>query len=320
MKNKKGDIQMPFSWIFAIIAGVFILVLAIYGVTKFIGIYKTQISAQGAMGLSILTNPFESSFESAKRILIDSKGDARVYVGCSNLSTFGRQSIETSQKVFNEWSENERFEIGMQNRYIFSKNPVEGRNFYVFSKPFEMPFKIADLIYITSTRDIYCFVNTPRDIERELEGFIGEEPSPYENFIIKKRKADCPTDSVSVCFDGSERCDVIISTRLKYVQKTNSRVYYEGDALMYAAIFSDKELYECQLDRLMKRAEQIYTIYKDKSKFILQKTNCYSELDFELIQMISLLKDFSESSEVGTIISFAEEIDNKNKWSECKLW
>jgi hypothetical protein len=46
--------------------------------------------------------------------------------------------------------------------------------FYVFSTPFEMPFKIADLIYITSTKDKYCFISPPEDIEEELEGLIGE--------------------------------------------------------------------------------------------------------------------------------------------------
>ena len=43
-------------------------------------------------------------------------------------------------------------------------------------------------------------------------------------------------------------------------KKDNGRMYYEGDALMYAAIFSEKEDYECQLDRLMNRAEQLFKI------------------------------------------------------------
>lgn len=323
IKNKKGGIEMSFSWIFAIVAGIFILVLAIYGVVKVVGIYKSQMSAQGAMGIGILTNPFESSFESAKRVLVDAGGEARIYTTCSNSSTFGRQTIRTSQKVFNEWSEDESVPVNFQNKYIFSKNPVEGRNFYVFSTPFEMPFKIADLIYITSTKDKYCFIDPPEDIEEELEGLIGENPSANENFFVEKRRSDCPEQSTLVCFRAGENCDITVSTSStlgKYVQKPTYRVYYEGNSLMYAAIFSDKEEYECQVDRIMKRAEQIYGLYQDKSDFVLQRTRCNSELDFELIEMKNLLKDFSESKELHVIMELSEEIENKNKYAECKLW
>ncbi len=323
IKNKRGDLQMSFSWIFAIVAGIFILVLAIYGVTKVIGIYKNQMNAQGAMGVNVLTNPFESSFESAKRVLVDVGGDARIYTDCSNSSTFGRQKIKTSQKVFDKWSEDESVEINVQNRYIFSENPVEGKMFYVFSTPFEMPFKIADLIYITSTKDKYCFINPPEDIEEELEGLIGETPSPNENFFVEERRSDCPEQSTLVCFRTGENCDITVSMSSSfgnYVQKPTYRVYYEGEALMYAAIFSEKEEYECQVDRLMKRAEQLYLLYQDKSNFVLQRTRCNSELDFELVEMKNLLRDFSESKDLNTIFSLSEEIENKNKYAECKLW
>ncbi len=320
MKNKRGDLQISFSWIFAIVAGIFILVLSIYGVTKIIGIYQDQMSGKGAMSIKILTNPFESSFESAKRVLVDGGGEARIYTECSNYSVFGVQTVKTSQKVFNEWSEEDSVEVSMQNRYIFSKNPVEGRNFYVFSKPFEMPFKIADLIYITSTEDKYCFVDAPKDIEEELEYIIGEEPSANENFFVEERRANCPERSTIVCFRASETCDIFVSTTGKYVQKSGARMYYEGNALMYAAIFSEKQDYECQLDRLMKRTEQLFMLYKDKSDFVLEKSNCNSELDFELIEMINLLRDFSSSNEIITINRLAEEIENKNRYAECKLW
>lgn len=320
IRNKRGDLQISFSWIFAIIAGVFILFLAIYGVIKVTGIYKNQMNAQGAMSLGILINPFESSFESSQRVLVDGGGEARIYATCSNSSTFGRQTIKTSQKVFNEWSDDETVAVNFQNKYIFSKNPVEGKKFYVFSKPFEMPFKIADLVYITSTKDKYCFVDPPEDIEDEIEYLIGENPSSNENFFVEERKMNCPEQSTTICFRVGDTCDVIVSSSGKYVKKSGSTVYYEGDALMYAAIFSEKEEYECQVDRLMMRAGQLYGLYEDKSKFIFQRTRCNAELDFELLRMRTLLKDFSSSNEISTINTLAEEIENINKYAECRLW
>jgi hypothetical protein len=70
----------------------------------------------------------------------------------------------------------------------------------------------------------------------------------------------------------------------------------------------------------MKRAEQLYLLYQDKSNFVLQRTRCNSELDFELVEMKNLLRDFSESKDLNTIFSLSEEIENKNKYAECKLW
>lgn len=323
MRNKRGEFEFSFAWIFAILAGVFIVSLAIYGVIKFTNISKTEINAQTTMSIAVLTNPLESSFESAKRSMILTNAETRIYTSCSSLETisskFGKQIIRTSEKTYNKWSEEEGFEQDFQNKYMFSKDPIEGNKFYVFSKPFEMPFKIADLIYITSTRDKYCFVNPTEDIEDELEDLIGENPSENENFFLANRERDCPEVSTTICFRTSETsCDISVSNT--YVQKSDGRVYYIGDSLMYAAIFSDKEEYECQLKRLMNRAEQLFEIYQDKSNFVLQETGCNSELDFQLIQMLNLIKGFESSEDVSTIMVLAQEMENINENAKCKLW
>ncbi|MGY4884963.1 MAG: hypothetical protein ACP5NZ_05280 [Nanobdellota archaeon] len=327
MRNKKGAIEFSFGWIFAIVAGVFILVLAIYGVIKFVNLQKSEIDAETAKGIGILTNPFESGFESSARDRIVLPTVTRIYLDCDNGSIFGRQIISTSEKLSNHWSEENGglTEVSFQNRYIFGKNPVEGKYFYMFSKPFEMPFKVGDLIYLTSSDDKYCFIDPPNEIEEELEDLIVKdeegEVSEYENFILVNRKTDCPRESTKICFSGE--CDVYVSRNLpkNYVQKRSSRVYYEGDALMYAAIFSDDELYECQLDRLMNRTEQLFEIYNSKSKFIFQKAGCNSEMDLELIEMLALIKGFQNSRDIYPIYLLSNILEIKNEQSQnCKLW
>lgn len=324
MNNKKGALEFSFAWIFAIVAGVFILILAIYGVIKLINLNQSQINAETAKGIGILTNPLESSFESAKRSMISTGGETRIYTECSNTGVFGRQIIRTSIKTSDEWGK-EGIDVSFQNRYIFSKNPAEGRNFYLFSKPLEISFKITDLVYLTSTRDKYCFINPPEDIEDEIEDIIGkeffmeEEESENENFILARRKMECPDGSITICFEGSEReCNAYVFS--DYVQKSNGRMYYKGDALMYAAIFSDKEDYECQLKRVIKRAESLFELYQEKSAFVLEETGCNSEMDIELMQMLSLLRGFEDSEDFYLIHNLAEEINKKYKPETCKLW
>ena len=67
MKNKKGELQFSFAWVFAILVGAFILFLAIFGVYKFMKIQGEIQDAETAKDIGILLNPLESSFETGKK-------------------------------------------------------------------------------------------------------------------------------------------------------------------------------------------------------------------------------------------------------------
>jgi hypothetical protein len=317
IKNKKGALEFSFAWIFAIIAGMFILFLAIYGVSKFMDISRSSQGSQTAMSIGILTNPLESSFETGKRVLISTAVQTRIHTDCTLSTSFGKQAIGISEKTYNKWSDEETHVFS--SKYIFSENPVEGKKFYLFSKPFELPFKVADLIYLTSSEDKYCFKNPPTNIKEEIEDLTGSNQSENENFFTKA--SDCPSGSINICFNGGTDCDIKVNTNLKYVEKDEKQMNYEGDALMYAAIFSNKEDYECQLDRLMKRTAQLAQIYKDKSSFILKNTGCDSGLDAELIQLKNTAENFGDSESITGISILAEDISRANDlYGECRLW
>jgi len=321
VKNKRGDFQFPFAWVFAIIVGMFILFLTIYGVAKFVNLQKATIGAKTSMSIGALTNPLESGFESERRDIIDTHAPTRIYTECDNNSIFGEQIIRTSEKTYQKWGE-ATVDVSFENKYIFSKNPVEGRYFYLFSKPFEFPFKVADLVYLTSTNDKYCFVKPPDNIEDQIQNLIGtaETKSEYENFLLVRMNTQCPLGSTKICFTPSG-CDVNIFGGK--VQKKGQRgVTYKGDTLMYAAIFSSINDYECQLDRLMNRTEQLFDLYLDKARFISQKSECKidSELGVKLLQMRELIKAFDDSVDLTAVFDLAEEIGKVNEYAECKLW
>jgi spore maturation protein CgeB len=132
---------------------------------------------------------------------------------------------------------------------------------------------------------------------------------------------DCPDGSIDVCFKrGVRNCPIEVYTTSNYVVKDGKRMYYEGNALMYAAIFSNKEDYECQLDRLMGRAEQLYKIYAEKSRFVFQKTGCDSEMEADLIVMGNMMKNFQGSDSLSQIYSLADDVNKENENAECRLW
>ncbi len=219
MKNKRGYLQISFAWLFAIIIGGTILFLAIFLSTKLIRTEQTSISAQTGKEIGVLLNPLETSFEVWKTTSLSLPTETRIYNKCNDNGIFGRQIIQISQKSFNKWTETD-IDVGFSNKYIFSEEYVEGKNFYIFSKPFKFPFKVSDLIYMTSSSEKYCFIDAPEDIEEEIS-ILNQG-----NLLVE----DCEnSNSIKVCFD-EDNCDINVASYSQYVEKDGERLYFEGDA------------------------------------------------------------------------------------------
>lgn len=316
-KNKKGQLNISFGWIFAIIIGAAILFLAIFAITKFTNLQQTQRSAETGKTLSVLLNPLETGYETGTKVTISASTETRINTSCDPLGTFGKQKIETYEKSFDKWSAS-GVNIVYYNRYIFSKSSVEGRNFYAFSKPFEFepensydfPFKVADVIYIISSDDKYCFDDAPARIKKEISDL------KMGNFVFE----NCTQSQVKVCFSVGNDCDIEVNENAGVVKKNSAEVNFEGDALMYAAIFSGNKTYECQVGRLMKRAGEIANIYSEKSN-VIETQGCDGELETDLISFGSLLENYESSKDIFIIKNRADDLNKKNgNAGRCKLW
>ena len=178
MKNKKAFLDISFSWIFAIIVGIIILGGAIYGISKFTNSASSASSVQGAKQISVLLNPLETSFETGKTTLITMPVESRIYIGCKTIGDFGEQGIKLSEKIKGSWSQ-DNTEITFQNKYIFSNKISEGKTFNLFSKPFEFPFKVANLIYLIPTDKKYCFIDSPNHIKRRIKKSQPKQPPSW---------------------------------------------------------------------------------------------------------------------------------------------
>ncbi len=313
-RGTRAQLNISFGWIFAIIVGATILVLAIYGATKVIKTGQQEAQAVGAKELGVLLNPLETGFESAISTPLSLRVETRIFNGCSVSGNFGRQGIQTSELSFRRWSL-PGVESSFENKYIFSNNPAEGKKFYIFSKPFEFPFKVSDVIYLTSENEKYCFdfSNAPEeteDIEEEISQLA------QGNLVL-----DCKDKSeyTKVCFSSATNCDINVNYNSKYVQKKQEKIYFEEDSLMYAAIFSDKKIYECQVERLMKRTKQLAEIYLKKELIVSQK-NCNSNLAGDLNLLISSLENAKDYKVINNVAELVEDIKNKNKYTSCALW
>ena len=173
----------------------------------------------------------------------------------------------------------------------------------------------------------YCFISPPQDVEEDF-GSLGINTSGVQ---IVSLPSMCKSKSVKVCFGAGhsigDSCEIIVDTTSKKIQKNGRNMYYEG-ALMYGGIFGDVDLYDCNLKRIMMRAESIAQLYKDTSEMISSKSSngCSSALQPELVSYIENanvrgVEDMREIYRRLNLISLkATELERLQKPLTCALW
>ena len=162
-----------------------------------------------------------------------------------------------------------------------------------------------------SADDYYCFKDAPEDIQEEIEK-LGTE-----NIIID----DCEDSHIEVCFGSYSECEININYELGEIKKQGEdSIYFTEDALMYAGIFSDNQVYECQLKRLMKRTALLSELYIEKAGLIAT-VGCNTILNNDLQILMNSASGFDSSSELYILSIKADEIDSMNKNNAgCRLW
>jgi hypothetical protein len=317
MENKRA-FEMSFNWIFAFIAGGIILFLAIYGVGRFVQTSGNIANTEAAVQISALLDPLETGLASGKSQEINFGNEVKTFYTCNYLDNkpFGKQTIAFSEKnLKNEYSE-KGDEISVKNKYVFAEDFVEGKSMNVFSKPFFMPFKTADLIVIFS-RD-YCFYQPPNEIKKEIENLnLGK-------IKITNDLKNCT--GIVVCFE-SERaeCDIkVFGTSGNFESGKifkNNREFYYKNGLIYGAIFSSYDIYECNIKRLTGRLNELAKIYSDKTDIIYKK-GCTSSAKEELKILSDSAKAVNSSMDLISLSETGDKIDSINKalLQECKIY
>jgi hypothetical protein len=323
-RDKKASLEMPFSWIFAIIAGSVIILMAIYATTKFIETSKYAQYSESAKNLGNLLNPVVNGVTSAFSTRIEFKKETRVYFGCSTYSTnsplFGRQTIAFSEEsgFLKKWGV-PGANLSRYNKYIFSKDIEQGKRLFIFSKPFYAGYKVDDLVYITA--DSYCFTGTmPTSVREELDS---QNPG---NWNITGNVRECPKDSVRVCFGfQAAECNMTVMPNVGedysvgYVRKDGQNtLFFYDTALMYAAIFSSPKIYSCNINRLGNKILALGQIYIEKIDLVKSK-QCNSNVG-PYIENIRRLAVNLTSTNLENIYKNSKEMDELNCKSDCELY
>ena len=93
--DKRGE--FGFVWIFAIIAGISILLLSIYGATKIGEPLRAESDAAIGKKLTVFTDPLEAGFTSATFGMIEFQQETKIQNFCNPIG-FGDNSISASSR------------------------------------------------------------------------------------------------------------------------------------------------------------------------------------------------------------------------------
>jgi hypothetical protein len=329
MKNKRGDFN--FALLFAIIAGSAILLLAIYGAVKAGNSAQVQSAAEVAKEFDIITNPLQGGFAPTKTSLITFPKNTRIENTCSFYNDFGYNSIAVQSEVGtgDKWLDS-TIPVRINNKYIYS-DFEEGKSFRVMSKSFEFPYKVADLLFITSKN--YCFMHPPAELAKSILS-LSVKPTE-QNFIGVETDENntCFDEAITVCFEFGN-CDIVISGTCndetscdsKYdsgtVRKNGETMTYEGN-LLFAALFSSKEIYDCNFQRLMFRTSKIADILSAKAD-LMNARGCNTQMKLDMEYFSGITKN-GQIEDLRTLSSAAKILkDAKQEFgsyaSECDLW
>lgn len=308
--RKKG--QFNFVWLFAIVAGGAILFLAIYGALRFGDTARFQSDTEVAKSIAIITDPLQAGFAESSFGKILFQQETRINNVCYD-EEFGKNDISVSMwsGVGEEWNL-PGGATSIHNKYIFSSGKSSGLDYYVFSKSFDFPYEVSDLIFLTSEN--YCFVNAP-------DGLLGLSVPNIE-------VDDCGVgDVVRVCFGAGSDCDVMVYGSCLsgcdsvydegVVVKDGVDMKYVGN-LMYGAIFSDKGIYDCNVRRLMYRAGKIAEEFADKTD-LMDARGCNTNLKPDLIFWGAMVGNASVD-DLASLRTMADVIDRKNRGEGCGVW
>ncbi len=318
MNNRRGDFN--FVTIFAIFAGIAILILSIYGVTKGGDTQKYQSDSTIAKQISIFTDPMQAGFATSSSGKIDFHQTIKFRNRCESFSDFGTNRIsvatqDTSGKTYGDFGA----EITVQDKYLISNEELETQSLYTLSKTFSFPYDVADFIVLIPDSEQYCFENAPEFIITSLGALKipmihTENCSDKEMIQICTSNNDCDISIEGMCSD--------YECKSKYdygiIEKDNRIIPFVGE-LVYPAIFVERDVYFCNVDRMLYRASLLSQLYTQKTD-LLSSRLCATSTKAQLIDWTNSLESIENADQILGIYDKSFELKKINERSGCKTW
>jgi len=307
MKQKKAQLAIPFHWIFIMIAGAIILLFFITIV------FKQKAVAEEKLSVEILSS-IEEIFAGAGSG--EEETIAAIEIPKTELNFICEEDTGISEYSIKDTGISKQ----TPGEIMYSPDIVKGKELVIWSLPFSFPFKITNLIMVSSSDVRYVFYYGPNsesfaeqlalDMPDSLNVDLIREGEPIgdkKNYKVRFIFIDVDPTTIDLSSLKTLNKDVsavkIESDNVKFYEKkaNNFHIMYEfvdptkasaiylpsynnKDAMYYGAVFSENpDQYRCNLKKIFKRTELVAEIYKDRTEILRQH---YPDSSTELCKYI----------------------------------
>ncbi len=280
MRYEKRAVASSLSWIVVVLVGAAILFLAIFFAGKIGDVGEFKGNIDIANYLDGVFGSFGSSGAVAS---VTSK---EVDVPGSVLVDFDCKEIIVGTA--------DEEAVKRHENLIFGKDAVY-KEMNVFSKAFKMPFRVADLVYVYAGK--VCFI-----------GF------PDEYWSVLAELNDKFVGSVEKC--GRVSCCSRESEKVMFLSLEDEKVSKE---LVLGKIFSDSELFECNVKELGRRIVLLSQIYEKKAGYLQGREDCsYTVIKWKLVELRGIALRMEKGELVFEVLnSVASELEYLNGVLRC---
>ncbi len=272
--HNKGQIELPFQLIFALVAGSIILLIFVIFAFKGWDISQQKSSIFIADTLTLLLTSTEVS---PKTFLpIDDLPKSKIEFGCEGFSVNGQQK-------------------SYRNKIVFGPSSVTTTRLRLWSFDWNVPFYVTNMIAVTSPGILYVFVGDPTDsLIKTMQDTIPKNMSTLlfcPSTFCPRASALQPTGheqtrfifvntnpSLPPAFSGKKISGLSVNTASNILTFLQPRTLGQtkdpplpiiGMPMLYGAIFADNiETYKCNLDKAYQRLGYLAQIYDEKQKFL----------------------------------------------------
>ncbi|MBI4152425.1 hypothetical protein HY495_01830 [Candidatus Woesearchaeota archaeon] len=286
--SQRGQLDLPFNWIYVLLAGGVILLFFVGVVVKQKDVATQQLGTDINQILSSIATAAAAA-ESTK-VVVETSGlaDDVLYFECRNAQTEygikGKGSPVTDPII-----------------PLFAPAEINSRELLLWSLPYLLPYKVTDFLYITAPTIQYILVGN----DARVQEFLKESKSgQQEKFVLSVAKTDDLSSfspqkgkqsfriidytglavqsggivpvglqsledrQVSAVTFNSGAATFFVKKGTVWQSEGSTPLFSLGgdlDAVYYAAVFSGhKEMFECGMQKAFQRLKYVSDVYEKK--------------------------------------------------------
>jgi len=327
---KSGMVEVQLNWIFVLIAGAIILAVFFTFAQKQKDAAQIEVANTIIQDVETMITSAGATKGAARKITIP---DIPIDLTCS----------EECSCTFSVLSLSRNF----QEKVIFGPPRIEGTELLMWALPWEAPFRVTNLIFLSSPRvPVYIVYDTDPISQQLMEAMKKEIPKSFETRFIKQQSVQGirnqnyhhaifvylniqPNFSLHESFsettiqavaiqEGNEQGSATFYTRgigQKAFEKGKT-IPYLGTAGRYAAIFAQSDtMFACQMQKVYKRYHYMTQMYQKRTQQ-LPSALCekgYQGAENIFASLVPIIAQLQEEGSIADTYQYLAELQAYNE-------